>query len=396
MRIVVLNSGSPQPILRTIALAKYCTIERFIEFGPRNANHELLESEGIATTFFSTAGSFRLISLARFLEPLQADAYVCHFAAGAHVYACLLARKAPVCLIAMGNDILYDDGDGRVLPTEKMLIRRSARRAELISAKSQTLKKRLLQWGVKGSILVNYWGVDHSVFKPGDMSAARQHLGLPINKKIILSPRAFEKRCNLHLVAESFKRLAAENPDPEIVFIGPPNMPGYVEQVRAIIDQAELSGRAHFRFAVGVRDVVLYYQAADVAVSVAGSEGFPNSVLEMLACKTPLVVGRIPQTEELLVDGQHALLCQLTVEDIHTKLRWMLDEGNGKIVRTMADKGHELSLEHADIEKNSERLVNELERVRTKNTRRFPWDVFFLVLVHFLVRKLILKSKQKA
>jgi glycosyltransferase involved in cell wall biosynthesis len=396
MRIVVLNSGSPQPILRTIALAKYCMVERFVEFGPRNGNHELLEREGIATTFFSTAGSFRLVSLVRFLESLLADAYVCHFAAGAHVYACLLAKKAPVCLIAMGNDILYDDGDGTVLPIEKLLIRRSVRHAELISAKSQVLKKRLLQWGVTGNIFVNYWGVDHSSFKPGDMRAARQRLDLPVHKKLILSPRAFEKRCNLHLVAEAFKRMAAENLDPEIVFIGPPNMPGYVEQVKTIIDQAELSGRAHFRFAVGVRDVVWYYQAADVAVSVAGSEGFPNSVLEMLACKTPLVVGRIPQTEELLVDRQQVSLCQLTAEDIFAKMRWMLDTGNEEVVRTMTDKGHVLALEHADIQKNSKRLVSELERVRTNNTRRFPWDVFLLVIVHFLMRKLTLKPKQNA
>lgn len=389
MRIVVLNSGSPQPILRTIALSHYCTVERFIELGVRTANHDVLEREGISTTFFSTRGNLRLLPLRRLLIPIRADAYVCHFAAGAHVYATLLARKAPLCLVAMGNDILYDDGDGSVHPIEKLLVRQSARHAELISAKSRTLKERLLQWGVKGNILVNYWGVDHSFFKPGDMAAARQRLGLPSNRRILLSPRAFEKRCNLHLVAEAFIRLASQNPEMEIVFIGSPSMPGYVEQVRAIIDRAGLSGRAHFRFAVGVYEVVSYYQAADVAVSVAGSEGFPNSVLEMLACKTPLVVCRIPQTEELLVDHQNAILCQLTARDIHTQLQWVLDAANAKSVGEIVERGRQLSLENADIQKNAKRLVDELERVRAKNTRRFPWDVLLLVLAHFLARKLI-------
>ena len=44
---------------------------------------------------------------------------------------------------------------------------------------------------------------------------------------------------------------------------------------------------------VGLAEVPHYYNAADVVVSMARTEGFPNTVLEVMCCRRPLVVGRI-------------------------------------------------------------------------------------------------------
>jgi len=387
MKIVVLNSGSAQPILRTVALARHCTIDRFIDLGDATENHKILEEKGIPVTFFSSSGTLRLISLWRFMTSIDADAFVCHYAAGTHVYACLLARKAPLCLVAMGNDVLYDDGDGQVSTLEKRMIRQSARLAELISAKSDFLRQRLFSWGVRGEIIVNYWGVDHSLFKPGNKEAARRHLRLPLGKKVILSARAFERRCNVHLIAEAFVQLSNADPDVEIVFIGTPSIPSYLEEVKGIIDRAGYSRRADFRLRVNVLDVVAFYQAADVSVSVAGSEGFPNSVLEMLSCKTPLIVGKIPQTEELLEDGKSAMMCQLTANDILSKLAWMLDGSNQESIDAMVLNGHAIATQHADINKNSERLAHELRKLKGKKERRFPWGILFLSIANNLVKR---------
>jgi glycosyltransferase involved in cell wall biosynthesis len=46
---------------------------------------------------------------------------------------------------------------------------------------------------------------------------------------------------------------------------------------------------------------------ANVVVSVTLSEGFPVSIFEAMACGVPLVLGKIPQLEELLTQEQNAL-----------------------------------------------------------------------------------------
>lgn len=48
------------------------------------------------------------------------------------------------------------------------------------------------------------------------------------------------------------------------------------------------------------KDTKSYYQWADVFISASESEGMPNSVLESIACGTPVIVSNIPQHLEVL------------------------------------------------------------------------------------------------
>jgi glycosyltransferase involved in cell wall biosynthesis len=387
MDIVVLNSGSPQPVLRTLALSRVCNVLKFIETGPRSNNHALLENAGISVEFVRSTGKMDMLRLVSLLKRERADAYVCHYAAGSHVYAALLAGCKPLALVAMGNDVLYDEGDRPVPHLAKAIIRTAARSVDFISAKSLRLQHELRDWGVNCPIDVNYWGVDHSVFTPGDRLESRQVLNLPLKARILLSMRAFEPRCNVHLVAQAFVAIAQEIAELHIVFIGAASFPAYVQIVQGIIKDAGLSSRAHFVFGVGVHDVINYYRASDLGISVASAEGFPNSVLEMLACKAPVIVGRIPQIEELLVDRVNASLCSISLHGIAERMRWMLDPANKAEISTIVEAGCVVSKESADIIKNSDRFVQRLELLAKSHRHKFPLILLLLLLVEFLLRR---------
>ena len=386
LKIAVINAGSPQPILRTIALARFCTISTFIEVGPETANHALLREAGIAVDFVPQRSHFGLPHLVARLKQESADAYVCHYAAGSHVYATLLARRRPLALVAMGNDILYDAGDRTIPRFEARTIRIAARQADFISCKSVFLTRRLQEWGVQCPLDVNYWGVDHSVFSPGDRMAARRSLGLPLDARVALSMRAFEPRCNIHLVARAFLEVAQEFPDLHLVFVGAPTFPRYAGKIREIIGASGLSSRSHFSLSVGVKEMVSYYRAADVAVSVGSAEGFPNSVLEMLACKTPVIVGRIPQIEELLTDGENARFCDLTESSIANGMRWMLDPGNRRTMEQIGDAGLAVSRESADIVANARRFASRLEELERPARGNAPAQLMGALALGFMGR----------
>jgi len=387
MDIVVLNSGSPQPVLRTLAISRFCNVLKFIETGTKSNNHAFLENAGVPVEFVLSTGNRDMFHLVSLLRREHADAYVCHYAAGSHVYAALIAGRRPLALVAMGNDVLYDEGDKPVSPLAKRIIRTAIKEVDFISAKSLLLKQRLRKWGVSCPIDVNYWGVDHTVFTRANKFESRQALSLPLNARIVLSMRAFEPRCNVHLVAKAFAAVAQQTPDLHIVFIGTPSFPTYAETVQGIIRDAGLSSRAHFIFGVGIHDVITYYRAADVAISVASAEGFPNSVLELLACKTPVIVGRIPQIEELLVDGKSANLCNISVDGIAGRLRWMLDSVNADEITRMVEAGYFVSTESADIGRNSDRFVQHLEQLDRSRRHRFPLLLLLELLLDFMLRK---------
>jgi glycosyltransferase involved in cell wall biosynthesis len=388
MNVVVLNSGSPQPILRTLAIAKYCSVIRFIETGRRTGNHSLLEKAGIPVEIVPMSEPMSLPRLARRLRELSADQYVCHYAAGPHLISCLLAGKRPLAVVAMGNDILFEEGDRHVFLAERLAIKRAMMQVDYVSAKSRMLRTRLEQWRIPGRIDVNYWGLDHTVFSDGDKKVARERLGLPVSAKIILSMRAFEPRCNLNVIATAFTQLSRDFPDLHLVFIGNPTNPLCVEQVRNIIDSAGLGSHAHFRGNATVTEVVGFYRAADLGVSIASSEGFPNSVLEMLACKRPIVVGRIQQVEELLVDRQNAVLTDITPDSLGDSIRWLLDPVNSAHREQMVLAGFTMSKDVADINQNARRFVDGLGQMSGRSRPTLLFGLRLLLLIAALERRL--------
>jgi glycosyltransferase involved in cell wall biosynthesis len=136
-------------------------------------------------------------------------------------------------------------------------------------------------------------GVDLSIFRPADKQAVRAALGLPQDARILLfSANGIRRniwkdyqtlRTAVALVADELKMS-------NILFI-------------ALGEDAppEQIGQAVAQFVPYQKDPVMvarYYQTADLYIHAARADTFPNTVLEALACGTPVVataVGGIPE-----------------------------------------------------------------------------------------------------
>ena len=164
---------------------------------------------------------------------------------------------------------------------------------------------------VEGRVIPN--GIDLSVFRPANKQAVRAALGIPQDILVLLFAangihrnkwKDYQTMRNATaLVAEKIERR-------DLLFIAlGENAP------------AERIGRAQLRFVPYEEDskaVAQYYQAADLYLHAARAETFPNTVLEALACGTPVVataVGGIPEQVRGLAVGEQSQTAKLNLHN---------------------------------------------------------------------------------
>ena len=160
--------------------------------------------------------------------------------------------------------------------------------------------------------------IDTRIYKKGDKQEARQRLGLPLDKKLILfaSQRVTNANKGMDYLIEACRQL--QLPDAAVVILG-----GHAEEV---VSQLPLEA-----FPLGYvneeQRIVDVYHAADVFVLPSLSENLPNTIMEAMACGVPCVgfkVGGIPEEIDHRRNGYVAEY--RNAEDLARGIRWILTE----------------------------------------------------------------------
>jgi glycosyltransferase involved in cell wall biosynthesis len=144
-------------------------------------------------------------------------------------------------------------------------------------------------------------GVPLEIFRPGDQYHARQMLGLPSAPRILLFA-AFGVRKNpfkdYATLEEALGHVAARLAGEEVLFLC------LGEKGSSLRIQG-----VEIRFVPFQEDpaqVALYYQASDLYVHASRADTFPTSILEALACGTPVVATAVGGITEQLRLGERA------------------------------------------------------------------------------------------
>jgi teichuronic acid biosynthesis glycosyltransferase TuaC len=209
------------------------------------------------------------------------------------VAAALLGRSLgkPVVITARGTDV-------NLIPDHRLprrWIRWAAGRAAGIVAVSEALRARLVELGVAGArIEVLRNGVDLDLFAPRDRQAARREAGLDADAAIVLSVGSLIPLKRHDLVI----RALLELPEAVLVIVGEGPDGGRLQRLAGRLG---LSTRVRFLGATPPERLAALYNAADVAVLASSREGFPNVLLEALACGTPVVATAVGGTPEIVV-----------------------------------------------------------------------------------------------
>ena len=160
--------------------------------------------------------------------------------------------------------------------------------------------------------------IDTRIYKKGDKQEARQRLGLPLDKKLILfaSQRVTNANKGMDYLIEACRQL--QLPDAAVVILG-----GHSEEV---VSQLPLTAYP-LGYVNEEQRIVDVYHAADVFVLPSLSENLPNTIMEAMACGVPCVgfkVGGIPEEIDHRRNGYVAEY--RNAEDLARGIRWILTE----------------------------------------------------------------------
>ena len=197
--------------------------------------------------------------------------------------------KIPFIVTARGSDINVL----AQMPGPARRIVWAAERASAVVAVSSRLKEGLVALGVdERKIVVLRNGVDLELFRPEDRHAARRRLGLPDGRLAI---------CVGNLLPVKGHALAIQSlpalPGWRLVFAGDGPLR---HELGALARRLGVNDRVIFLSTMPQGELRHLYSAADVMLLPSMREGWPNVVLESLACGTPVVATDVGAVTEMI------------------------------------------------------------------------------------------------
>lgn len=379
MRICVLNSGgSVLTIPRVLALSKYATISGFIEIGGQRAEHKYLEEIGINVEYFPV-NKLAAISLSKQLQKKTKDIYLVFYAAGIPLWAAILANDAKVIAVAMGSDIRHFSSNVE-LKIKPMLWAR----VHLLVAKSNNLYSYLKDsFGLK-NLAVNYWGIDGRYFRVLTRSASRSKLKLP-ETQIVLSPRAFSDLYSIDLIVNSFLRYRNTNSKAFLLLIGRIADAQYLLNIETMLKGSGLKSGIDYRIdgEIEYRDIAEYFNASDVALSFARSEGFPTTLFELFAIGCPVIIGNIDSlSSEIIIDKRNVLLSEFSAEQVSRNIE--LCTSSDELRRGLIANAKETYKEYGDIERNAFEMIHKISGLPMYRKQNLlgMWLIYFAEVLY--------------
>jgi glycosyltransferase involved in cell wall biosynthesis len=221
------------------------------------------------------------------------------------VAAVLLGRALarPVVITARGSDLNVI----AEYAVPRMWIRWAACRADGLVTVSSGLRRRLAALGVdpeRVRVLRN--GVDLALFRPVDRDAARRALGF--TRPTLLAVGNLVPLKRHRLMVEALTSL----PEADLVIVGYGPERASIEALareRRVADRVRLLGH------VPQHRLPDIYGAADLLVLVSTSEGWPNVLLESMACGTPVVVSDMDGIADIVAAPEAGRILAETTPD---------------------------------------------------------------------------------
>jgi glycosyltransferase involved in cell wall biosynthesis len=215
------------------------------------------------------------------------------------------ALNKPVVITARGTDINLIPR--HLLP--RRMILDAARRAAGIVAVSRALKDEMVSIGVnENRIEVLRNGVALEMFRPVDRDAIRSALG--VTGRVLLSVG--------HLI---------ERKGHDIVISALPHLTGYTlliagegpeePRLKSLVSNLKVEDRVRFLGSIPHEKLHEIYNAADALILASSREGWPNVLLEAMACGTPVVASPVWGNPEVVASSDAGvLMAARTPEDL--------------------------------------------------------------------------------
>jgi D-inositol-3-phosphate glycosyltransferase len=219
---------------------------------------------------------------------------------------------------ALGKVRLAHQGESDQFPAERIRIeKRIIDEADQIIAEcSQDRDDLIHQYGANPQcITIIPCGVSTQEFYPVDKLVARMILNLDPEERIILQLGRMVPRKGVDNVIEALDILGRKHKTPaKLVIVGgesedpDPAKTPEIGRLSQLADQLGIQDRVMFAGSKGREALKYYYSAADVFVSTPWYEPFGITLLEAMACGTPVIGSNVGGIKYSVIDGKTGFL----------------------------------------------------------------------------------------
>lgn len=214
------------------------------------------------------------------------------------LFAALIKRR-PLIITFVGSDAVKEPSRNKVY---RILQRFVVSRSNHIIAVGSEIKNILISdlGADSNKISVITFGINFDLFKPIPQAKAREKLGFPSDKKLVLfpsNPKRIEKRFDIFNRAVELLQKDNHNILPVILSN---NRRPYSE-------------------------VPLVMNACDVLVLTSDSEGSPTVIKEALACNLPVVSVDVGDAREVIKDATNCYICKQNPVNIAERIKLVLN-----------------------------------------------------------------------
>jgi glycosyltransferase involved in cell wall biosynthesis len=244
----------------------------------------------VSRPFNGTSGARRLLPRLRAFNPDVVVAYWAYPEGLSGVRAAHALGK-PCIVGVLGSDVLTRSG------WLARMTRTALHEADAVAVVSEHLGRVVaMRYGVDSKhvhTIIN--GYNTSVFHPRSQPACRSELGLPVDARLIVFVGRLIEAKGLRELLLAFDTLAASKPRIHLALVGDGVMR---DELAALVHASPAAARIHMPGALAPAQVATWINAADVFTLPSWSEGYPNVVVESLACGRPVVasdVGGLPE-----------------------------------------------------------------------------------------------------
>ena len=211
------------------------------------------------------------------------------------------------------------------------------------------------------------WGIEIDAFSSDGARAGGHDLGLPSEVNLIVSLRALEPIYRVADILDAFALVAPEFPNTHLVI----GNDGTLR--RELTERAAshgLSHRIHFIGRLPEPDLAPLLRGARVYVSASEVDGTSVTLLQAMACGTPVVASDTPGNAQWVIPGRTGSLFQThSAESLAQELR--------QVLASPADP-HQIAaaraavVEHADWHRNSRELATIMRPAPRSQDERQP------------------------
>jgi D-inositol-3-phosphate glycosyltransferase len=178
-----------------------------------------------------------------------------------------------------------------------------------VSCPEEERQFRRLYGDPTGRIEIVPPAVEHAFFSPGEQSGARNAVGLPLDRPIVLFVGRIQSLKAPDLAIRTLAGMSRR--DAMLVMVGGASgRDGVAEAQRArtLVAELELTDRVRFVEPLPHHILSSYYRAADVVLVPSRSESFGLVALEAAACGVPVVASAVGGLLNVVHDGVTGVL----------------------------------------------------------------------------------------